>query len=169
MNKIDNIIEIIRSKWSLPASTPKTSEPFRLRCSIENRQNEFKNPFYSKLPLSLEEWWSKIEKAVLFEDVDYGQWGLRLLNEKESLEQTAQYKLKNQDDFLETDIVIGSFLGDLDLLIISLNELDFGQIIISTPIDSRKDWYFLKIDFSNFLEQYLDNEGDKFWEFAPYF
>lgn len=165
MEKVDKLIEEIKINNGLMSSESNNDETFRLRNSLKLRQGKFSNSLTYDLPLDLIEWWTKVEKATLFEDIDYGQWGLELLDEKESIEIAVQAKLQNSFDYLGADLIIGKFLGDLDLVIISLDNKNFGQIIISTPIDHREDWYFLEIDFLNFLTEYLKKEGEKFWEY----
>jgi hypothetical protein len=163
MKTIEQIIQVIERSWQKPASTIKTEEPFRLACSIYRRQNDFINPFSFILPNDLLMWWNIIERAKLFEDVDFGQWGLQIFSELEAFDISEKYRLEDSD-YKDTDIIIGSFLGDSDLLLISTDTIDFGSIIVALSMDKRTDWYKVSSSFEDFLSQYVLNEGDKFWE-----
>jgi hypothetical protein len=163
MKKILDVIQTIENNWLKPASTPKTSEPFRLVCSIQKREEEFINPFSFQLPDDLVAWWRAVETALLFEDIDFGQWGLQIFSETEALNMSEECR-ELDSDYKNTDIVIGAFLGDADLLVISVDEKCFGQIIIGLPIDRRPDWYVVANSLNEFLNIYIEKEGDKFWE-----
>lgn len=117
------------------------------------------------VPSQLEAFWSAAKEAKLFEDVDYGQWGLHILSPEDALKKTEAALKERPHDFLDSDLVIGQFLGDSDLLVISREKgPSFGHVLIALPIDPRNDWYHLAVDFPTFLEQYVASKGDKFWE-----
>lgn len=115
------------------------------------------------LPKELLAFYSFSNGTILFKDVEYSQWGLKIYPCSQLTE--LNERIKNyRTDLFETDLIIGEFYGDSDLVILSLEEHNYGQVIICTPIDERKDWYFLKMNFEEFLEKYIESEGDKFWE-----
>jgi hypothetical protein len=61
--------------------------------------------------------------------------------------------------------VIGKFLGDSDLLVIRADETqsDFGSVIVALPIDPRPDWYHVAKSLADFLEEFAQSGGQKFW------
>ena len=69
-------------------------------------------------------------------------------------------------DFRERDVVIGTFLGDQELLVISPSESGRCQILIALPLDARSDWFDAAENLGVFLEMYFEAAGDKFWERA---
>lgn len=137
-------------------------DAFVLRCSYHLA----KNPPPAGLPADLEALWGSIDSAVLFEDVTYGQWGLRLLDHTSALAATKNLSTSNRKNFVVGDLVVGEFLGDSDLVIVRTDKSasDFGHVIISDPIDRRADWYSPANNFRSFLLTYVDAEGSKFWE-----
>ena len=122
--------------------------------------------FYLKVPNDVKDFWSVSESAVLFKDVDYGQWGLEILSPEKAMLRSNVEKERRSTDYYDTDLVIGSFLGDSDLLIISCDEnsKNYGTVLISLPLDRRSDWPVVGESFLAFLEKYAFSEGDKFWE-----
>lgn len=118
------------------------------------------------VPPGLSELWSRTRSARLFEDSQFGQWGLVLVSPEEAKEMTADFKLRRSGDYVPGDLVIGKFLGDSDLLIVRCDPdcHDFGQILVASPLDPRSDWYRVADDFETFLREYERADGAKFWE-----
>jgi hypothetical protein len=102
----------------------------------------------------------------LFEDRNYGQWGLILYEPQEAETVTAKFRIQRARDFAEGDLVIGEFLGDSDLLVIRCDpqERDYGRVMVALPLDPRSDWYSVAGNLEAFLEEYERAEGAKFWE-----
>ena len=117
------------------------------------------------LPEDLQELWQKSNGLRLFEDKTYGQSGLIIWSPQKVLEQQQILRL-GSDEFQSGDLIIGEFLGDSDLLVVRCdqNSDDFGQLIISLPIDHRSDWYYLPYLLSEFLQKFTNSQGEKFWE-----
>ncbi|MDO5651587.1 MAG: SMI1/KNR4 family protein, partial [Moraxella sp.] len=104
---------------------------------------------------------------TLFVDEKYGQWGLRIYGCDEVVSRNRLWKESyRRADLVYGDLIIGEFLGDSDLLIMRCDEDcdDFGSILISLPLDYRKDWYYPAASLSEFLKKYIEAEGEKFWE-----
>jgi hypothetical protein len=99
-------------------------------------------------------------EVELFADVDYGQWGLRLLSPAASAAWTAKEREERSADFGLGDLVVGQFLGDQDLLIAD----DAGAVLVALPLDGRADWYRPARNIAAFLGQYVTANGAKFWE-----
>jgi len=117
------------------------------------------------LPEDLQELWQKCNGLRLFEDKTYGQSGLILWSPQKVLEQ-QQVLRQNSNEFQDEDLIIGEFLGDSDLLVVRCDQdsEDFGQVIISLPIDHRSDWYYLSYLLPEFLQKFISSQGEKFWE-----
>lgn len=117
------------------------------------------------LPEDLQELWQKSNGLRLFEDKTYGQSGLTIWPPQKVLEQ-QQILRQGSDEFQSGDLIIGEFLGDSDLLVVRCdqNSDDFGQLIISLPIDHRSDWYYLPYLLPEFLQKIINSQGEKFWE-----
>ena len=117
-------------------------------------------------PNDLREFWSVAETARLFEDQEYGQWGLEIFGPTQASEITNQCRSERQRDFLEDDLVIGKFLGDSDMLMVRCDPKadDFGSVLITLPLDPRSDWDHVGESFGEFLEKYAKSGGEKYWE-----
>ncbi len=99
----------------------------------------------------------------MFADVDYGQWGLALLSPAASAARTAKERSARPRQFGPDDLVLGEFLGDQELLVVSTAEHD-TRVMIALPLDDRPDWYTAAGDLGGFLAAYRRSGGDKFWE-----
>jgi hypothetical protein len=113
----------------------------------------------------LAEFWEIAASADLFKDVTYGQWGLHIMSPTESRLETAEQRALRPRDFLDDDIVIGSFFGDGDVLV-SAGPVAKGQrrVMVALPLDPREEWPTVAHSFEEFLSKYVSAEGDKYWE-----
>ncbi len=119
---------------------------------------------HAVFPANAVAFWSACRSARLFEDVEYGQWGLVLLDPKSSSIRTKQERAARPKDTHVDDIVIGEFLGDQELLIIAPSEKGARRILIALPLDTRDHWFGAAESLDEFLEKYFQAGGDKFWE-----
>lgn len=117
-------------------------------------------------PEHLRRFWRVAAWCSLFEDRSYGQWGLRILTPAEAGEETREHAQRRPKVFLPGDLVAGRFLGDSDLLLVRCDEsaADFGGVLIALPLDPRQDWYRVAHSFDEFLDNYINARGDKYWE-----
>ncbi len=125
---------------------------------------ELESRLHIALPEDLQELWQKCNGLRLFEDKTYGQSGLIIWSPQKVLEKQKSLR-QNSDEFQDGDLVIGEFLGDSDLLVVRCDQDsdDFGQLIISLPIDRRSDWYYLPYLLPEFLQKFINSQGEKFW------
>jgi len=139
------------------------NNPFKLGCSrtVPASLDEIEKSWRGGVPIELRQLWLTSRKAHLFEDVEYGQWGLVLLSPEEAAARTAEYRGTCSDDAVQGDIVIGEFLGDLELLILSG---DGDGVLVALPLDSRVDWYRVASSLAEFLVKYRTALGNKYWE-----
>lgn len=114
-------------------------------------------------PSELEDFWNNYDSARLFEDVDYGQWGLELLSPEKSRSRSTQEFDSRPTEIDPRDVVIGEFLGDLDLLIYAAGEDGDRRILVSLPTDPREDWYAVGDSLESFLATYVEQLGAKHW------
>lgn len=140
--------------------------PFKLGCSLSApaTDEEIRAAWPDGPPAEMAEVWSVSSESRLFEDVDYGQWGLVLLSPAESAKRTAEQRELRPDDYSAEDVVVGEFLGDLELLVLAPSEAGDRGVLVALPLDGRQDWYPVAPDLARFLERYRDQQGSKFWE-----
>lgn len=130
-----------------------------------NAAEGYRNLFNHPLPSEIIDWWSLVKYAILFKDIEYGQWGLEIHSEEQSFRLTQNCLQERPSDFKLTDIVIGEFYGDSDLLLVSCEAgKEYGSVLVVSPIEGRKCWTKVANSFSQFLEEYIKMEGEKFWE-----
>lgn len=170
--KAKSLVEIMNRlllDWAAPKVPTYLQEANLLdapqRCSAEKPTKPL---FFSHpIPDDLREFWTTYSSARLFEDVNYGQWGLILLDHDMSIQRTGEFFLERPEDALPGDRVIGQFVGDQDLLVMRCipGESDFGTVLVALRDGWRKEWYHRVADnLSSFLKEYASYEGQKFWE-----
>jgi hypothetical protein len=165
----DTVLESVEEAcrdWATPRAATHRGIPtaFRLRCSMESRRRP--RAADSRLPPELQAFWARVRSARLFEDVDYGQWGLVFLSPADAERETKTFQASRRRDSRDGDLVVGRFLGDQDLMIVRSDPAarDFGQILIALPLDKRSDWYTPARSLGAFLRAFFQAEGAKFWE-----
>lgn len=162
------LINNLKTNWSVPqkAHHKGIETTFLLQCQLGMPESYPVNyPF--DVPDDIVKFWDISGHSKLFTDIEYGQWGLEIFPpEQASVNSNFEHSSRPRD-FRSTDLVLGRFLGDSDLLVISCNknEQGFGAVMISLPLDPRSDWPMVSSSFASFLEEYVKNEGDKFWEY----
>jgi hypothetical protein len=134
-------------------------DSFRLACSVQLA--DALRDLDPALPAHLRQFWAVCREATLFEDVDYGQWGLRLFSAEASAVKTAEARAWMSGKLRGGDLVIGEFLGDLELLVCDTQSR--GQLMVSLPLDRREDWHLVGSTVAEFLESYVGSLGKKFW------
>jgi hypothetical protein len=93
-------------------------------------------------------------------DVDFGQWGLKLLTPLESAARTELERQRRPESVQGDDIILGAFLGDQDLLLLD----GVGHIRVAMPLDDRPNWPRPAEALDEFLDLFLRRNGEKFWE-----
>jgi hypothetical protein len=118
------------------------------------------------LPVDVEGLWELTDGADLFVDAKYGQWGLRLLGASSASTRFETEFRQRPKQFLATDLVLGEFLGDSDLLVIrnDPSAADFGAVVVAHALDPRSQWTLAAPNLLDFLVEYAARQGEKFWE-----
>ncbi len=142
-------------------------KPFKLGCSLSGpaTEEEIRSAWpTAPVPAEGAEAWSVSRASRLFEDVDYGQWGVVLLSPAASAERTAELRAQRPGAYRPGGVVIGEFLGDLELLVMAPSEAGDRRILVALPLDDRHDWYPAASSLAQFFEKYLGSYGGKYWE-----
>lgn len=141
----------------------ETANPFRLRSSVGAPADP--DEFHQGAPIGeLRELWAACRDARLFEDQEYGQWGVALLDPISSKERTTKERLARPREFLSDDVVIGEFIGDQELLVVAPSESDRRHVLVALPLDVRSMWYAAAESVAEFLDRYFEARGEKYWE-----
>jgi hypothetical protein len=119
-----------------------------------------------EVPESLQELWGEASGARLFEDSEYGQWGLVLLAPGVAAKRTNEFREERASQCRPGDLILGEFLGDQELLLVRCDRTspDFGHVVVVLPLDDREDWDDVAPSVADFLEEYERAEGAKYWE-----
>lgn len=139
---------------------------FVLRCWLDGpaTQMEIDHAFLARVALpDLVQMWLACRQSRLLEDIEYGQWGLRMLSPEDAVRRTTDERLTRSSCYLDSDIVIGEFLGDGELLVYS-SASENASIVIGLPLDPRDDWPAPADSLSVFFRRYLEALGEKYWE-----
>lgn len=163
---IEETIKRLERDWATPRSIIRhgKSTMFRFQCSFES--GPITGDAGIAVPKTLQAFWNFAKSARLFEDVEYGQWGLVLMSPKTAATRTKDFANVRAKESLPGDLVVGEFLGDQDLLLLRCDPEaeDFGRVLVALPLDSREDWYDVSPDLDAFLLAYERAQGAKFWE-----
>lgn len=162
------VVQELKAHWGSPrrATHRGDASPFLLQCAFSPPATEGKISSVPNVPKALTEFWEQAEHADLFKDTQYGQWGIRILSPDEALQATLEYQSERASDAMASDLVIGTFYGDSDLVILRCDTTcsDYGNVVIALPIDPRLDWETVADDFAIFLAKLTEEQGAKFWE-----
>ena len=143
------------------------SDAFELECTFSGPADasEIEQAWAGKaLPSEVAELWSECREAELFRDVQYGQWGLRILSPGRSVE-VFEFQMQDRpSDFVADDVVVAEFLGDLELLVFAPSEEGERRVMAALELDARNEWYGVGSSLREFFERYLEAQGKKFWE-----
>jgi len=157
----------LEASWSSARAADHGGTPtyFTLRCIVDwhSAPRDVADP---DLPVDVQELWGAVSKAQLFVDERYGQWGLVLHGRSSAREATSSFRRDRPSDFEVGDLILGSFMGDSDFLMIRCDPsaTDFGQVIVAGPLDPRRDWDTVAPSLEEFLSRYAASEGQKYWE-----
>lgn len=170
MTAIGELMQQLQLDWSVPRAARHGGRlvPVPLTCTFSLPATETElsvATWATSVPQPLRDFWLTGNGASLFEDLEYGQWGLRVLSISEALEKTIRFTTDRSEDCRQGDVVIGSFLGDSDQLLIRCDPSngDYGCVLIALPLDERSEWDLVAPSFEAFLIAYTDAHGDKFW------
>jgi hypothetical protein len=139
---------------------------FSLRSRVVLRDKPSQPGADWRFPADLDWLWRHTEEVRLFEDIQYGQWGLVILNHEAAVHRTLQERARRPSDLLPGDVIVAEFLGDSDLLVVRADPEteDFGSVLVALPIDRRRHWPAVGESLSAFLDRYVSAQGAKYWE-----
>lgn len=169
------LISTLKKDWSLARKPQYCNDSFELLCVFGNKGLEVDLiKSVSKLgivniPPKFLDFLKEANGAKLFYDKAYGQAGMYLYGTDVIYEKNLEWRSSYlSQDLLPTDLIIGEFFGDSDLVVLRCdkNSDDYGNVVILLPLDERKDWYFLDENFESFLVNFCNNEGVKYWEIS---
>ncbi|PKQ24491.1 MAG: hypothetical protein CVT65_02805 [Actinobacteria bacterium HGW-Actinobacteria-5] len=166
MSKLADLLAVLEN-WEQPLGS---DNPLKLSCRIGPGASDDEITEAPVGALSSEELrslWSAAREAWLFEDTDYGQWGLHLLSPSDSAIRTEAERSRRPEDMVADDVVLGEFLGDSELLVYAPSSIGERRYLIALPLDSRRDWFAAGTTVVEVLQKLIEADGDKYWEPKP--
>ena len=166
MTPLANLLTQLRVNWHVPRTEQSGTASLVCRFAEGISEDRLRDIIKDPLPRELREMWSISQESYLFRDDAYGQWGLHMLSPYDAENETALFREERVADADFGDLVIGTFIGDSDLLLIRCNPdaADFGHLMVATPLYRRTDWPIVASSVFDFLQGYALAEGGKFWE-----
>lgn len=161
MTALDDAIASLRA-WRQP---PGGDNPFALSCRFEEGAQEDEiAQAAAQAPEEVIQLWRASREMWLFEDAEYGQWGLHLMAPQACLDRTSRERADRPAEFDNGDLVVGEFLGDSEVLVCAAAESSDRRWLVALPMDPRSDWYPAGDSLAAVLEQLVRSDGDKYWE-----
>ena len=127
--------------------------------------NDFEEKHNIILPEDFKRFLKVSNGAILFEDIQYGQWGCKIYGLDEITDITNEvkgwgYELKPEW------LVFATWLGDCDILIFDLNKSKNGinnYIIDGEQGERIEDWTNIKGNFEKWIDRLIVAQGAKYW------
>jgi hypothetical protein len=167
---IADVLERLATNWAKPKPAMHRGEETvaHFRCRVESGPAEGDSGM--SLPDAVAQYWDACAGAFLFEDSDFGGWGLELMSPDGAVSATAHLGEERPDECLTGDLVLGRFLSDGDLLVVRCDPeaKDFGAVLVALPLDGRGGWHRVAPDLEAFISEYELSEGAKFWEMGNF-
>ena len=166
--KIAELLDRISSiAHYLPENLPL---PMPERCLVLPRlswdRSEFEDELNVLLPEDLVQIWNLTSGLVLFEDVNYGQWGLVIWSPDQTIIRHRRFVKQRRHVYEPGDVLVGEFLGDSDLVLVRCDpeKPDYGAVLIALATERRQDWFLAARSFFEFLTKFVEASGEKYWE-----
>jgi len=126
---------------------------------------EIEKELQISLPSDIEELWNLSSSLELFKPVEDGLIRLQVFGPHQVIDSMKNLPAYRHAELRTGDLVLGRFLGEDDLLIVRCDAAadDFGIVIEADTLDGRAEWLIAARRLSEFLQMYLDSDGDWFW------
>ncbi len=120
-----------------------------------------------KLPKAYIEFLLIHDGAVLFSDMQYGQWGIILYGTSQLVKKQQYWQEIYSHTWRENYVVFGESLGDTDILVFDMNQATIGRQDVAV-IDGDAgylptDWNRISFSFEDWLDHLFVAQGSKFW------
>jgi len=148
----DGYIVEMGFEWNPPAS--------------EEEIKDFESMNMFTLPMEYKEFLKITNGAVLFKDIQYGQWGCRIHGLSDLLEVTNAVAEWGYD-LPPSLIVFATWLGDTDLLLFDLEKCANGErryIVDGSQGEKTTNWGLLNGSFSKWIDRVIVAQGAKYWK-----
>ncbi|NJL55551.1 SMI1/KNR4 family protein [bacterium] len=143
--------------------------PFVYRSTVEQPiewdQNSIESALSISIPPLLKAIWNLTSRFRIYEEVNFGQWGLISCSPAEIVEFNLRIKGLVPRFWVHGDLIVSEFRGDSHLLVLRADSAkeDYGQVIISESIYPREDWTTVAASLDDFLEKFLKSTDKYYW------
>jgi hypothetical protein len=117
------------------------------------------------LPPDVMALWTAVGSGRLFEDGQFGQWGLSILTPAAAESEMATLRRTRPDDVLQGDLTVANLIGDAQAVVVRCDRLaaDFGEVLVALPMDARRWWPLVGETLAAFISQFVAVGGEQFW------
>jgi hypothetical protein len=129
-------------------------------------KSDFVHQLGKNIPSDLTALWQYASRLHIYEETNFGQWGLIIWNPSETLQNNQSNSILSTYELANGDLIIGEFKGDLEKIVIRCDENnnDRGAITIASSIDPRNEWLTVARSLTSFLNAFIENPDNKYWE-----
>lgn len=116
-----------------------------------------------RLPMEYKDFLLISNGAVLFKDINYGQWGCNILPYQDTINVTNQLRIDGFE-IKKQWLVFSTWLGDMDHLFFDLENINTNKYIIDVELDSIEEWEYINGSFETWLDRLIVSQGCKYWK-----
>jgi len=106
--------------------------------------------------------------AMLFRDVQYGQWGFKLYPIEDLPKKQAFWQDSFQTGWQSEFLVFAEMLGEANALLLDLRNIKENKmacpVVEANAIDSIDEWLVASRSFHEWLDHLMVAQGAKYWE-----
>lgn len=119
------------------------------------------------LPNSYKRFLRQNDGCVLYEDREFGQWGVQVYGTSHLAAENARLREENSDDWIASYLVFARMLGESDVLVIDLGRpTPQGEDYVVLDGDANLlpvEWPVAARDFGTFIDHLVCAQGAKYW------
>lgn len=122
----------------------------------------------NQLPSDYIEFLTQISNgAILFYDVEYGQWGFRIYGTEELVEKQVHWQNSIPADWYSRFIAFCELYGEASVMVFDISRptAHHGShaVVETDAIDPINDWPTASRSFHEWLDHLITAQGDKYW------
>lgn len=160
--KQEHLLEVFHSGYTWKASF-QWSQPADAKIVLQLQLG-----FGNRLPKDYVHFLSTISNgAVLFYDVQFGQWGFKIYGASELAEKQSLWQKIIPSNWDSHCIIFGELYGEANAMAFDLNDpTPDGQsmaILEANALDTVDNWPTASRSFHEWIDHLITAQGDKYW------
>lgn len=129
---------------------------------------QFEKDYGFDLPEHYKKFLKITNGAVLFKDIQYGQWGCKIHSLEEVIAKTSEAKEYGKE-LKDYHIVFAEWLGDGDILVFDLDKQSVESnryILDGDECYGVDEWVYINGNFEQWLDRLIVAQGAKYWRWC---